>query len=94
MGDVLSSGKRKIRKKQQCFGCGRVFEPKTEMNFCNYADNGTVNTTYLCMVCQTVLDDDKDCFFKDNGEIYFEDIKNIDPECWEEVRYSLEEKNK
>ena len=88
MGSILSSGKRKTRKKQRCFGCERTFDSGTELNFCNYADNGTVTTSYICDVCQEIIDSSE--FWKHNDLIEFGEIKNGDPDMWEEFRKQTE----
>ena len=88
MGDILSFGKRKIRKKQQCFGCGRIFEKGSELNFCNHAYEGTVSTTYTCQVCQTVIE--KGDYWKNNEEMYFCDLTDWDVDFWNETKKQLE----
>lgn len=89
MSSILSSGKRKIRKKQQCFGCGRVFEIGTELSYTACVSEGSVYTHYQCEVCDSIpeenyIDPCEDAY-------YFLDIKDSDPDLWEQKRKELEE---
>ena len=44
----------KVRKPQVCFGCRRVFQPGTIMDFQVIADGGEIWNTYLCKTCSYI----------------------------------------
>ena len=87
--NVLNSGKRKIRKVQVCYGCGRNFKPGEFLDFVTTADSGTINTVYWCDVCQDVI---HNMDYQDE-EFYFMDVRKGDPEEWEESRKRIEGEN-
>ena len=54
MANYLRYNFVKIRKPHICFGCGRQFEPPSEMCSAVYRDGGTLESMYLCNVCADI----------------------------------------
>lgn len=46
----------KVKKRRQCFGCLRWFDPNTKMRREVYADNGNIYSIYTCKVCVDYLE--------------------------------------
>lgn len=44
----------KTRKHHVCWGCGKVFPPKTEMQFITQLEDGYFMDSYWCRTCQVV----------------------------------------
>lgn len=45
----------KIRKPHICFGCGRKFEPPSEMISAVCIDCGVLDSFYLCEICERIV---------------------------------------
>lgn len=71
MGAMLRYDKVTTRVVHVCFGCGRMFPPRTKMISAAYADDGTVNSYHLCETCENIV------AHMDSGEEYcFGDLRN------------------
>lgn len=89
MSKCLKSKLVNTRKHHVCFGCGREI-PSGSQAFCETWVDDTINTTYLCLVCEsfasTVLE---------YGDEYSEhSLPECDPELWECRRIEIEEGDK
>lgn len=83
---VLSCNTVRTRKPHLCCGCQTVYPAKTEMKVQSIADDGTVYRVYMCGVCYEVMQ--RTC---EPGDTWNEgNLKNGDPEYWEEVKGELE----
>ncbi len=53
--DIVSSQKVKIRKQHNCWGCTKLFMPKTELQLVKCSEDGRIYSVYWCEFCQSVL---------------------------------------
>lgn len=80
MSDNLRYKKVKIRKSHICFGCGRKFDPPTEMISAACVDCGTVDSYYLCLTCDDIVSEmryDDEYGYGDLREEALEREKNV-----------------
>ena len=76
----------KTRKPHHCWGCGKKFEAGVKLRYQVDAEEGTINSSYWCKVCDTTVkaeyDEQVDC------GIGFGDVK--DYMSWEENVQTME----
>ena len=85
--DNLSNKEVKIRRPCTCLGCGRKMPKGSIVHKVTAVDNGTFSHTNWCEVCDKYWSDyglgEDDC-------IMIGDLKENDPEGWEEIRLEVE----
>lgn len=87
--DILLDKKVKIRKPQRCWGCARTFEVGTMLHYIKSAEDGTINNSYWCPVCDKYWN----TYMKDNEEgILLGELKREDSEGWKTIQKEVENK--
>jgi hypothetical protein len=54
------------KKEHQCLGCHGIIPKGRKVDHCKYVDNGEWDSYYLCEICQSIINEDKN-----SGEIEF-----------------------
>ena len=76
---VLQNKQVKIRKPHRCYGCLKIFEVGTLMNYLVTVDGGEFHSSYMCSHCEEAslnfTDEDWECLFP--GDIGY----------WKEEKY-------
>ena len=74
------------RKEHECWGCGRIFPAGSELKWIQSVDEGQFSELYWCATCREYW-----LAFMDYGdEIDIGDLRNNDPDGWEDVREEIE----
>lgn len=81
---VLTDKNVRTRKSHQCFGCGHVYEAKTEMRYTTSVDGGDISSAYWCKTCDEVIKETYDYHDLQNG-IGFGEVKEFDMPYWKNV---------
>jgi len=88
MSEILKSKDVITRKPHDCFGCNKTYSPSTSMKRQSVKDGNTVFTSYLCETCQEVIART----FEYGDEFGEGDVRNGDPEYWEDMSRELQSK--
>jgi len=54
--NIITSKQVIIRKERECWGCERIFAPKSKMLTVVCADSGEITKAYWCERCQEFID--------------------------------------
>lgn len=87
--DVLMDKLVKTRKPHRCWGCSREMRPGSMMRCKSTVDACGFMSSYFCVVCDEYMSIHG---FRDDEWIRGGELKENDPEGWEEVRKDIEEK--
>lgn len=85
MSQILTWKEVKTRKPHKCFGCAKEYPEKSKMVYSSYADGGTVQSSYLCLVCVEYMHR----YFESGDETSYGEIYSNDCEGWEKIKKEL-----
>ncbi|MFA5378726.1 MAG: hypothetical protein WC455_23440 [Dehalococcoidia bacterium] len=85
MSDIVSSKIVKTRKPCRCFFCAELYPKGTTMRGTVSVDGGEISYEHVCDVCDAYIRK----YWHYGDECGYGEIKENDPEGWEEIKASL-----